>query len=114
MIYSPVFSQEKKEKPKPEFTERWDPMPAVVEPGNPQKAPSDAIILFDGTNMDAWQRPNNTPPQWVIEGDAMVVKPKTGPIKTKQSFGDMQLHIEFRTPSEVIGKGQGRGIAVFS
>lgn len=89
--------------PPPEATEQWSPTPPVVSApaGAP---PSDAVILFDGKGLDAWEGA-----AWRIEGDAIVVEPGTGDIRTKQSFGDVQLHLEFRTPSPPRGEGQGRG-----
>ncbi len=79
------------------------PEPPVIDPGTPGSAPSDAIVLFDGTNLDAWDGGEN----WEIN-DAVATVRKTG-ITTKQAFGDCQLHVEYATPSEVKGSGQGRG-----
>jgi hypothetical protein len=95
------------------LTEVWSPVPAVVAaPAN--LPPSDAIILFDGKNLDAWEpaRPDGHP--WKIEEGAMVVIPTPAPARpcdqrTKLAFGDVQLHLEFRTPSVVKGNGQDRG-----
>jgi hypothetical protein len=84
------------------------PRPPVisVEPG---KAPSDAVVLFDGTSLDAWASGKDEPCKWkLIEGGAMEVVPKTGEIHTKDAFGDCQLHIEFATPPAE-GSSQGRG-----
>lgn len=81
------------------------PEPPKVDPGPPQPpapAPSDAIVLFDGGNMDAWTGVEN----WTFEEDYAVVGSN---VKSKQKFGDCQLHLEFATPAEVSGKGQGRG-----
>jgi len=98
------------ELPPPEATEQWKPVPPVVEaaPGVP---PSDAIVLFDGKSLDAWEPVVPNGPSWKIEDGAMVVVPQAKPVdqKTKRSFGDIQLHLEFRTPSEVKGKSQERG-----
>ena len=110
MIFnSTLTAQEKTPKPNPEFTEQWEPVPPIIDPGSSQKAPSDAIVLFDGSNLDAWQHPSGDSPKWIIEDGAFTVKRGTGTIETKQGFGDMQLHIEWRAPSEVVGEGQGRG-----
>lgn len=79
------------------------PEPPVVDPGNANKAPSDAVILFDGTDMSAWEGGEN----WKVENGYAEVAKKS--IESKQAFGDCQLHIEFCTPSKVKGKGQGRG-----
>ena len=83
------------------------PRPRSVDPGpapaGPASVPSDAVVLFDGTNLDQWQGAEN----WTVaDGVATVGK---GSISTKQPFGDCQLHLEFRMPSPPTGKGQGRG-----
>jgi hypothetical protein len=91
-------------------TEAWSPLPPRVAapPGRP---PSDAIVLFDGTSLDAWEpvRPDGT--RWKIEDGSMVIVPSARPSdqQTKRSFGDVQLHLEWRTPAEVKGSGQDRG-----
>lgn len=95
---------------KPEDTEVWEPVPEVITPGGtPTHAPSDAIVLFDGKDLSAWQGEEGKDPAWIVEDGAMTVVKGTGAIKTKQGFGSVQLHIEWRTPSEVVGEGQGRG-----
>jgi hypothetical protein len=77
------------------------PQPSVV--AVPQGgAPSDAIVLFDGSNMDEWDK------SWKVTDGYMEVNGK-GSVSTKRSFGDCQLHLEFATPAEVKGSGQGRG-----
>lgn len=87
-----------------------DKAPEIVTPGNNHSAPSDAIVLFDGSNLDAWQS-GDAPAKWnlISSESAMEVKKGAGSLKTKQSFGDVQLHIEWASPSEVKGNGQGRG-----
>lgn len=77
--------------------------PPVIDPGGPGQPPSDAIVLFDGTNLDAW----NGGEKWIIKDGAATTA--GGSISTKQKFGDCQLHLEFATPSEVKSSGQGRG-----
>ncbi|MFH5802911.1 DUF1080 domain-containing protein [Alienimonas sp. DA493] len=78
--------------------------PEIVTPGETAAAPpSDAIILFGGTDLSAWEGGD----KWKIEHGVATVN--GGTIKTKQSFGDCQVHLEFRTPAEVKGSGQGRG-----
>lgn len=95
--------------PPPALTEVWQPVPAVVT-APAGGIPSDAIVLFDGKSLDAWQSvKTGGPAPWKREGDAMVVEPKTGYIRTRAAFGDLQLHLEFRTPDVVTGNGQGRG-----
>jgi len=100
--------------PEPERTEQRKPVPPVVSaPAN--AAPSDAIVLFDGSSLAKWEStdPNNPAPRWTLEpaSRAVVVAPKTGDLRTKAAFGDMQLHIEWRSPAAVDPKktGQARG-----
>ena len=93
----------------PESTELWEPVPPVVTPGEGTKAPSDAIVLFGGTNLNEWTNDKGGPAGWIVADGCMTVKAGTGMIKTKQGFGDCQLHIEWRAPAEVKGESQGRG-----
>ncbi len=79
------------------------PEPPVVTPGEGTAPPSDAIVLFDGTNLDQWENGD----AWLIQDGYAEVRGKS--IRTKQPFGDCQLHLEFATPAEVKGNGQGRG-----
>lgn len=95
--------------PKPEDTEVWDPEPKKVTPGKENAAPSDAIVLFEGSNLNKWESAKGGPAAWTVENGAFTVKPETGDIRTKQEFNDFQLHIEWRAPKEVKGEGQGRG-----
>ncbi len=79
------------------------PEPPVVTPGEGSGPPSDAVVLFDGKDFEAWEGAKD----WKVDPDgAFTVK---GVLKTRQSFGDCQLHLEFATPKEVKGTGQGRG-----
>jgi hypothetical protein len=71
--------------------------------------PSDAIVLFDGKNMDAWTDLKGNACPWQISESFLTVVPKRGDIKTKKQFGDCQIHIEWRAPVVVKGEGQGRG-----
>jgi len=113
------------ERPPPEMTEYWTPQPPVVD-SPAGGVPSDAIVLFDGSNLDEWfiYRQNEDgvtvekPANWVLEDGAMIVPAremvngKPGPsssIFSKQKFGSVQLHLEWRAPQEVKGTGQGRG-----
>ena len=93
----------------PKLTEVWSPVPQIMVPGTGSSAPSDATILFDGKSMDQWLNADGGPAGWVVKKGALTVKPGAGIIKTKKTFGDCQLHIEWRTPSKVSGDGQGRG-----
>src|SRR5437773_2592635 len=104
--FSILLHAQKKGDPKD--TEQWTPVPVVIDPGTATKAPSDAIVLFDGKNLDAWQKADGSGPAgWLVENGILTVKPQAGNIKTKESFGDCQLHIEWRTPAKVEGEGQG-------
>ncbi len=99
---------------KPEDTEIWQPAPPKVTPGqNISEPPSDAIILFQGKNMDEWIVGGNT--EWIVEDNFVTITPsiekKISPtsIRTKKEFGDMQLHVEWRSPAEIDSSGQRRG-----
>jgi hypothetical protein len=92
----------------PAATEAWEPVPKLVTPGNERKPPSDAVVLFDGTDLSAWEREDSGVAEWRVENGAMTVN-GTGNIQTKESFGDVQLHLEWRTPSQAEGEGQERG-----
>lgn len=94
----------------PKLTEVWKPVPPVVTPGaTAALPPSDAIVLFDGKSLDAWENDKGGAAGWTLADGAMTVKPGAGGIRTKQGFGSCQLHIEWRAPSVVKGEGQGRG-----
>lgn len=93
----------------PELTSIWEPAPPVVTPGNGTAPPSDAIVLFDGRDMDQWEKPDGESAGWKLEDGVMTVDTGTGVIQTKQAFGDIQLHLEWRAPSEIEGEGQDRG-----
>ncbi len=94
---------------KPEETEDWSRKPAVITPGEETKPPSDAIVLYGSKeDLDQWESERGGPPGWKA-GEALTVEAKSGGIQTKKAFGDVQLHVEWRAPSEVKGKGQGRG-----
>ena len=97
-------------KMKPEMTEIWEPEIPAISPGaTPADAPSDAIILFDGTNLNEWTNGEGNPVEWILADGCVTVKKGTGSMKTKREFNDFQLHIEWRTPAEVVGESQGRG-----
>ncbi len=91
------------------------PQPPVVTPGEPGTqdkagtAPSDATVLFDGSDLSKWRKADGKDAGWKVENGYMEVAPKSGDIVTREEFGpDVQLHIEFATPPPV-GDGQGRG-----
>jgi len=98
-------------KGKPEDTEVWTPVPRVVTPGRAEGAPpSDAIVLFDGRDLDQWVSVNDRgPARWTVSGGVLTVNKPTGNIETKRSFTNYQLHLEWRIPEGITGSGQARG-----
>lgn len=93
----------------PTSTEVWDPVPPVVTPVTLSTVPSDAIVLFDGRNLNAWENSKGEDASWDVKDGILTVKAGTGSIQTRRGFADCQLHIEWRTPEIVSGEGQGRG-----
>lgn len=96
---------------KPGMTEYWTPQPAIVTPGDipTASAPSDAIVLFDGGDLAAWESVNGGPAQWSVRDGILTVDKGKGDILTRQKFEDFQLHIEWLVPENISGSGQGRG-----
>lgn len=92
-------------------TEIWQPIPKVITTGTTNSAPSDAIILFDGKNLNEWVAVDDTskPATWVVSKGAFTVNKTGGNIKTKRLFTDYQLHLEWKIPANITGEGQGRG-----
>ena len=84
------------------------PQPTVIQ-SEPGKPPSDAVVLFDGTSLDKWCAGNGEPTKWVLNDGAMECVKGSGAIRTKDAFGDCQLHIEWATPAKAEGSSQGRG-----
>ncbi|TVR32654.1 MAG: DUF1080 domain-containing protein [Balneolaceae bacterium] len=135
LIFSSLFliniacAQNSEVEWKPELTDDWTPVTdSVSTTGYFGEPPSDAIILFDGTDLSDWEsapgyfpsmdgvpdylealQREHDPAPWKVEDGIMTVVPGSGNIKTKQGFGDMHLHIEWRAPAEIVGDGQGRG-----
>ena len=93
----------------PAVTEVWNPEPSVIIPGVGTNPPSDAIVLFDGSNLAQWQHGDGSAAAWKLNDGAFTVVGGSGDILTKRSFSDVQLHIEWRTPADVQGEGQDRG-----
>ena len=93
------------------------PKPKLVTPGtfsSVEKAgvpPSDAIILFDGSDLSKWKsgKDGGGPAKWIVRDGYMEANPGTGDIMTTEEFGDCQLHVEWAAPSKVEGSSQGRG-----
>ena len=85
------------------------PQPRVVTPGaTSTQPPSDAVVLFDGTDLSEWKGREGDA-AWKVQNGYVEVAPKTGDIETRQHFGDCQLHLEWATPEVVKGDSQGRG-----
>ncbi|WP_425600375.1 3-keto-disaccharide hydrolase [Pseudoxanthomonas winnipegensis] len=93
----------------PAKTEVWKPVPAAV--ATPVgAAPSDAVVLFDGKDLSAWEGEDGGKPGWSVADGAVTVVPGSKGIRSKKSFCDVQLHVEWRTPTETKGlEGQNRG-----
>jgi 3-keto-disaccharide hydrolase len=88
------------------------PAPPVVDPGAgalPVPPPRDAVVLFDGTSLDKWSTDSGAPAPWTVRDGYFEVAPGKGGIRTKQGFGDVQLHVEWATPAPGEGEGQDRG-----
>ena len=109
-IAFPVRAQQTAQA-KPQDTEVWTPEPKIVTPGaTSAAAPSDAIVLFDGKNLDEWvSTKDKAPAAWTIADGVMTVNKKAGNIETKRRFRNYQLHLEWRVPADIDGEGQGRG-----
>jgi Domain of Unknown Function (DUF1080) len=96
---------------KPEDTEVYEPVPKVVTAGKTfDLPPSDAIILFDGKNLDEWESSRDkSAAKWKVDSGSLIVNKSSGDIQTKRTFTNYQLHIEFLIPSYITGSGQARG-----
>jgi hypothetical protein len=95
----------------PKATEQWEPIPPVITPGvRPEAPPSDAIVLFDGRNLDQWvNTKDHSPAGWKIAQGVMTVDKSVGNIETKRLFSNYQLHLEWQVPKGITGEGQLRG-----
>jgi 3-keto-disaccharide hydrolase len=85
------------------------PAPRVVDPGGPGKAPSDAVVLFDGKDLSKWKSAKSGAAPWKVENGYFEVVKGTGGIETTDAYGDGQLHIEWMAPSPAVGESQDRG-----
>ena len=94
--------------PPPTATELWGPIPPVVTATEGQ-APSDAIVLFDGKSLDAWEPVKPGSKGWNLVDGLMVIAPGQGDIRTKVPYGSLQLHLEYREPIGEKDTGQHRG-----
>jgi hypothetical protein len=106
-----AVAQLRAQEEKPQDTEVWQPVPKVVTPGSPAQAPpSDAIVLFDGTNLDQWVSVRDkSPANWTVGDGIVTVNKSAGDIETRRTFRNFQLHVEYRIPANITGSGQERG-----
>jgi hypothetical protein len=95
---------------RPQDTEVWKPVPKLVTPGRTNDAPpADAIVLFDGDDLDEWVNTNDkAPARWKVGDGVVTVDKSVGNIETKRSFGSYQLHLEWRAPEGTTQTGQSR------
>jgi len=95
----------------PGMLEVMDPEVKIVQPGATDRdPPSDAIVLFDGTDINKeWEDTRGNASKWTVKDGTLISVKGSGYIQTKRKFGSIQLHIEWATPSEVTGESQGRG-----
>jgi Domain of Unknown Function (DUF1080) len=107
------LSAQQANAPKHEDTEVYEPVPPVVTPGVTDSAPpSDAIILFDGKNLDQWVvTKDKSPATWPIANGILTVSKEkgVGNIETKRTFKNYQLHVEWKIPENITGTDQARG-----
>lgn len=95
--------------------DRTRPLPPAIEPGTAStqeqvgKAPSDAVVLFDGKDLSPWVSLDGSPTKWIVKDGYMECVRGSGYVRTLQNFGDCQLHVEWATPVPAEGEGQGRG-----
>jgi hypothetical protein len=111
-LTSPLFAQQPA-APRHEDTEVYEPVPPIITPGVTNSAPpSDAVVLFDGKNLDQWvSAQDHTPAKWIVsDGILTVSKVKgVGNIETTRKFKNYQLHVEWRIPTNITGSDQARG-----
>jgi hypothetical protein len=95
----------------PNSAEIFEPIPNPVVPAKTLgNAPSDAIVLFDGKNLDEWVSPKDqSPAKWTVANNILTVNKAVGDIETKRKFDSFQLHIEWNIPTGITEKGQSRG-----
>ncbi len=112
LLTSGFFMANAQQAAKHEDTEIYEPVPKVVTPGKTNtEPPSDAVILFNGSNLNQWvyTDDNTKPVEWPVNGDYFTVKKGTGNIETKKKFTNYQLHLEWKIPASITGEGQARG-----
>lgn len=105
-------AQDKEEEMKPEDTEWYEPVPPKVTPNDDHflQAPSDAIVLFDDSDVSLWKSSENGEDvPWDIENGELTVRPGSGDIETREKFGSFQLYLEWKSPNNMRHEGQDRG-----
>jgi len=107
ILFFAINSVSAQQNGNPKDTEAWSPVPKIV---SIQNTPTDAIILFNGGNLDQWLTvKDKSAAKWTVKDNIFTVNKGTGNIETKQSFSNYQLHIEWLIPANITGSGQGRG-----
>ena len=107
ILFIVINSVNAQQNSKPKDSEIWSPVPKIV---SFQNTPDDAIILFNGGNLDQWiSVKDKSAAKWIVKDNTFTVNKGTGNIETKQSFTNYQLHIEWLIPSYITGSGQARG-----
>ncbi|MBV9724808.1 MAG: DUF1080 domain-containing protein [Gammaproteobacteria bacterium] len=95
--------------------DRNRPQPAIIDPGTPSsaesagRAPSDAVVLFDGEDLSKWRQQDGSAAKWKLGAGYFEVAPGAGDLYTRVTLGDCQLHLEFATPTPPLGEDQNRG-----
>jgi hypothetical protein len=84
------------------------PQPAVVDPGGAGKAPSDAVVLFNGRDNSGWSTLDGTPSKCTVADGVMSCRTGAGDTQSTEKFRDAQIHVEFNLPNEPEMRGQGR------
>jgi len=109
--FSVLLAQEDEEGMKPEDTEWYEPVPPEVKPAEDHylKPPSDAIVLFGGEDLSKWESSEGGEAPWKVENGVVTIRPGSGDIKTRKSFGSFQLYLEWRPPMNDELTGQDKG-----
>jgi hypothetical protein len=109
VLTGPLLLAQRDYRPTPGEIPPPDEAPPVVTPGEGTSPPTDAIVLFDGTDLSKWDAQKGGEPRWKVANGYMEVVEGTGDIVSKEAFGDVQLHVEWATPAEIKGEGRGHG-----